>query len=64
MDHPLRVFIAEVERESGLQVDLKQVSHYPATPLAAERQPALADAAPLLGLPTRPIVPCAWHRAV
>lgn len=45
MDRQLRAFIAEVERESGLQVALKQVSHYPAAPFDAECQQAIADAA-------------------
>ncbi len=56
MDRQLRAFIAEVERESGLQVALKQVSHYPAAPFDAECQQAIADAAQRLGYPARPIV--------
>ena len=43
MDRQLRAFIAEVERESGLQAALKQVSHYPAAPFDGECQQAIAD---------------------
>ncbi|WP_316419724.1 Zn-dependent hydrolase [Klebsiella pneumoniae] len=64
MDRQLRAFIAEVERESGLQVALKQVSHYPAAPFDAECQQAIADAAQRLGYPARPIVSGAGHDAV
>ncbi len=56
MDRQLRAFIAEVERESGLQVALKQVSRYPAAPFDAECQQAIADAAQRLGYPALPIV--------
>ncbi len=41
MDRQLRAFITEVERESGLQVALKQVSHYPAAPFDGECQQAM-----------------------
>ncbi|HFD0404920.1 TPA: Zn-dependent hydrolase [Klebsiella quasipneumoniae subsp. similipneumoniae] len=64
MDRQLRAFIAEVERESGLQVALKQVSHYPAAPFDGECQQAIADAAQRLGYPARPIVSGAGHDAV
>ncbi len=53
MDRQLRAFIAEVERESGLQVALKQVSHYPAAPFDAECQQAIADDSAAAGLSRR-----------
>jgi len=64
MDRQLRAFIAGVERESGLKVALKEVSHYPAAPFHPECQAAIADAAQRLGYPARDIVSGAGHDAV
>ena len=64
MDRQLRAFIAGVERESGLKVALKEVSHYPAAPFHPDCQAAIADAAQRLGYPAREIVSGAGHDAV
>ncbi|AWT19788.1 Zn-dependent hydrolase [Klebsiella michiganensis] len=64
MDRQLRAFIADVERESGLKIALKEVSHYPAAPFHPDCQAAIADAAQRLGYPAREIVSGAGHDAV
>ncbi|VDR29073.1 N-carbamoyl-L-amino acid hydrolase [Raoultella terrigena] len=64
MDRQLREFIGKIERESGLAVALKEVSHYPAAPFHAECQAAIAAAAQRLGYPAREIVSGAGHDAV
>ncbi|MFK3704544.1 Zn-dependent hydrolase [Klebsiella sp. NPDC088457] len=64
MDRQLRAFIARVQQESGLTVQLNEVSHYPAAPFHPDCRQAIADAAALLGYPSREIVSGAGHDAV
>ncbi len=56
MDRQLRAFIARVQQESGLTVQLKEVSHYPAAPFHPDCRQAIAEAAAQLGYPSREIV--------
>jgi N-carbamoyl-L-amino-acid hydrolase len=64
MDRQLRAFIARVQQESGLTVQLKEVSHYPAAPFHPDCRQAIAEAAAQLGYPAREIVSGAGHDAV
>lgn len=64
MDTDLKTFISDLSRQSGMEIELTEVSHYPAAPFDAECQAAIAGAADKLGYPSREIVSGAGHDAV
>lgn len=64
MDAALRAFINTVRQQSGLQIELTEVSHYPAAPFDRDCQAAIARVAENLGYPSRAIVSGAGHDAV
>jgi len=64
MDTELKTFIADLSLKSGMEIELKEVSHYPAAPFDKGCQAAIAGAAEKLGYPSREIVSGAGHDAV
>ncbi len=64
MDTELKTFIADLSRQSGMDIELTEVSHYPAAPFNKDCQAAIASAAEKLGYPSREIVSGAGHDAV
>ncbi|CAK9883800.1 MAG: N-carbamoyl-L-amino-acid hydrolase [Candidatus Erwinia impunctatus] len=64
MDKQLRAFIDDLQAKSGLPINLKQVSHYPAVPFDSGCQREIGQVAEQLGYSTREIVTGAGHDAV
>ncbi|MEC5344090.1 Zn-dependent hydrolase [Brenneria populi] len=64
MDAALKVYLAELEAETGLGIQLTQVSHYPAAPFHADCKAAIRRAADMLGYSNMDIVSGAGHDAV
>ena len=64
MDAALKAFLSKVEKESGLAIELKQVSDYPAAPFHPECKDAVRHAAQKLGYSSMDIVSGAGHDAV
>lgn len=64
MDSALRSYIANVSQQTGLAIELTEVSHYPAAPFDSDCQAAISKAATALNYPQRNIVSGAGHDAV
>ena len=64
MDSALREFISSISERSGLQIELTEVSHYPAASFDRDCQAAISQAAATLNYPQREIVSGAGHDAV
>lgn len=64
MDTALKTFISDLSQQSGMEIELTEVSHYPAAPFNKGCQVAIASAAEKLGYPSRAIVSGAGHDAV
>lgn len=64
MDAALNVFLKKIEEETGLGVELKLVSHYPAAPFHPDCKDAVRHAARKLGYSSMDIVSGAGHDAV
>ena len=64
MDSALREYIATLSEQSGLQIELTEVSHYPAASFDSDCQAAISKAAVTLNYPQREIVSGAGHDAV
>ncbi|ACS83866.1 Zn-dependent hydrolase [Musicola paradisiaca] len=64
MDAALKAFISQLAQETGLGIELTQVSHYPAAPFHPECKDAVRNAAQRLGYSHRDIVSGAGHDAV
>ncbi len=64
MDSALREFIADISQQTGMAIELTEVSNYPAAPFDKGCQAAIAAAAEHLGYPSRAIVSGAGHDAV
>lgn len=64
MDTALNDYLKELSAETGFDIQLKQVSHYPAAPFDNGCQQAVRQAAQALGYSSRDIVSGAGHDAV
>jgi N-carbamoyl-L-amino-acid hydrolase len=64
MDADIRGVAAKLTAETGLAIEITQVSAYPAQPFHAEMVQAVADAAQALGYSNMPAVSGAGHDAV
>jgi len=64
MDAEIRAFAAAVAEESGLKVEIEEVSHYPAVPFEAGCVAAVRQATEALGYSHMPTVSGAGHDAV
>lgn len=64
MDAALKTYIQQIEQETGLGIELKQVSHYPAAPFHPDCKEAVRRAAQKLGYSSMDIVSGAGHDAV
>lgn len=64
MDAEIRAFAAGVAEESGLKVEIEEVSHYPAVPFEAGCVAAVRRATQALGYSHMPCVSGAGHDAV
>ncbi len=64
MDAELRAFIGAAAAQSGLDVQLEQVSHYPAVPFHPECVDAVREATDSLGYPSMGVVSGAGHDAI
>ena len=64
MDAEIRAFAAAVAEESGLKVEIEEVSHYPAVPFEAGCVAAVRRATQALGYSHMPCVSGAGHDAV
>jgi N-carbamoyl-L-amino-acid hydrolase len=64
MDHELRESVATIARELGLDCDLRQVDHVPASRFDAACVAAVRGATRALGLPHRDMVSGAGHDAI
>ncbi|MEC5320112.1 Zn-dependent hydrolase [Brenneria populi subsp. brevivirga] len=64
MDAALKAYLAELEAETGLGIQLTQVSRYPAAPFHADCKAAIRRAADMLGYSNMDIVSGAGHDAV
>ncbi|WP_294637637.1 Zn-dependent hydrolase [uncultured Aquabacterium sp.] len=64
MDAEIRAYAARVAAETGLQIDIREVSHYPAVPFEAGCVQAVREAAAQLGYSSMPCVSGAGHDAV
>ena len=64
MDADIRAVAARLSTESGLQVLIELVSHYPATPFHADCVQSVAKAAAKLGYSHMPVISGAGHDAV
>ena len=64
MDAEIRAYCAQVAAQSGLSVDVQEVSHYPAVPFEAGCVAAVRQATETLGYSNMPTVSGAGHDAV
>jgi N-carbamoyl-L-amino-acid hydrolase len=64
MDAEIRAYAAQVAADSGLQVEVQEVSHYPAVPFEAGCVEAVRQATQALGYSNMPCVSGAGHDAV
>lgn len=64
MDAALNAYLEELSAETGLDIQLNQVSHYPAAPFDEGCKQAVRQAAQALGYSSRDIVSGAGHDAV
>lgn len=64
MDAALTAYVAQVMKETGLDIAITQVSKYPAAPFHPDNKAAVARAADLLGYSRMDIVSGAGHDAV
>jgi beta-ureidopropionase / N-carbamoyl-L-amino-acid hydrolase len=64
MDAEIRTFAQSVATESGLKVEIEEVSHYPAVPFEAGCVQAVRQATQALGYSNMPCVSGAGHDAV
>lgn len=64
MDTEIRAFIAESSVQSGLAIDLEQVSYYPPVPFHKECVDAVRRATERLGYSNMPVVSGAGHDAI
>ncbi len=64
MDGEIRAFIADTAARSGLGIEVKEVSHYPAVPFEAGCVAAVRRATQALGYSNMPTVSGAGHDAV
>jgi beta-ureidopropionase / N-carbamoyl-L-amino-acid hydrolase len=64
MDAEIRAYCAQVAAQSGLSVEVQEVSHYPAVPFEAGCVAAVRKATEALGYSNMPTVSGAGHDAV
>lgn len=64
MDHELRTFVRDLAAESGLSIELEQVSHYPPCPFDDACVAAVRKATDVLGYSCADVVSGAGHDAI